>query len=201
MTGVCWMLMILVGCRLSHANPSQSDCAHSDQVEYVCVPAGHRVAVPCPVLQGEEVKFNLFKSGNMTSLDGELHKNEDNKSVSFMVTAVNSSSSAVYRCVGTVMYPPPLRTVPGDRGYLVLTEGNQCHHKQDQTKEPNSVRHWIWILAVVSVYSFTITVVAAVLSVKLRSTDSQSDYMNTKPRAHRERRRKGEVKHPIPRHF
>lgn len=221
MTGVCWMLMILVGCRLSHATPPQSECACNDRVEHICVPAGHSVIIPCPVLQGEEVNFNLLKDGNViynhtcdskemlpnctsksTSLDVELCENVDNKSVSFKLTRVNISSSAVYRCGLTVMYPPPLKRVPGKVAYLVLIEGYQCHRRDTKTKEePNCGLHWIWIVAVVSVYSLTITVVAVLLWFKLRKTDSQSDYMNTKPRAHRDRRRKGEVKHPIPRHF
>ncbi|TKS66336.1 T-cell-specific surface glycoprotein CD28 [Collichthys lucidus] len=201
----CWVFVFLVGCRLSHATPSPtSEC--SDQLRKVCVPVGGNVTVPCPVSDNSESSFNLFHADeriyNHTCshchAGVELHT--ENKSASFKLIGVNSSSFGIYRCEGTVMYPPPL--IKRNKRTLVLIEGQQCNKVCRTTKvEPNCGYHWIWILTLVSTYSITITIVAISIWIKLRRTDSQSDYMNTKPKPPRDRKKKRGVQNPIPRHF
>ncbi|XP_044043977.1 T-cell-specific surface glycoprotein CD28 isoform X2 [Siniperca chuatsi] len=84
-------------------------------------------------------------------------------------------------------------------------KGHQCKHNKDcsDSRDQNSVFPWIWILVVllIIIYSIIVTIIAFINWVKLRRTDSQSDYMNTKPRAPRDRKKKRGVQTPIPRHF
>lgn len=99
----------------------------SDQLRSVCVPVGANVTVPCPVSDNSESSFNLFHADeriyNHTCshchAGVELHT--ENKSASFKLIGVNSSSSGIYRCEGTVMYPPPL--IKRNKRTLVLIEG------------------------------------------------------------------------------
>ncbi|XP_070786799.1 T-cell-specific surface glycoprotein CD28 [Enoplosus armatus] len=221
----CWMFMILMGYRLFHAAQSQSSCTCNDQLETVCIPAGHNVTVPCPKLIGEDVTFNLLKDQeviyNYTSGDEknspnykpaytrvgmELHENKENNTVSFMLTGVNVSRHGIYRCEGIVMFPPPFIKVQSASRILVLVEGHQCKDNKNcvnpKTDEnQNSIFRWIGMLVVLSIYCIIVTIFALVNWVNQRKTDSQSDYMNTKPRAPKDRKKKRGVQNPIPRHF
>ncbi|XP_070813974.1 T-cell-specific surface glycoprotein CD28 homolog [Chaetodon trifascialis] len=216
----CWMFVILMGCRLgpSHSTQPQSTCVCHDQLKTFCVPPGDNVTVSCPKLDANHVIFKLLQDEEMifnhsyirdkkalnykpphSRVVVELHEDKENISASFRLTGLNASSHGIYRCEGTVIFPPPLRTVSSDWRILVLLEGHQCriHAKPPE----NCGFHWIWIIALVSIYSIIATIIAIVIWVKLRRTDSQSDYMNTKPQAPRERRKKRGVQNPIPRHF
>uniref|UniRef100_A0A3Q3NGY6 T-cell-specific surface glycoprotein CD28-like n=1 Tax=Labrus bergylta TaxID=56723 RepID=A0A3Q3NGY6_9LABR len=203
----CWVFMILVGFRISDAKYVFLFSLSLDKLKSVCVAAGDSVSVPCPNMTGEDFRLNLLKdqeviSNHTCSLGNKLHIKTDNDSVSFLLTGVNASSHGVYRCEGQVRFPPPLLpAVPGAVSILVLIEGHQCKVPKQECSDNPWI--WIWILALVSVtlYSVIITVSAVFFWVKLRKTDSQSDYMNTKPRAPRGQRKNRGVQNPAPRYF
>ncbi|XP_020509588.2 T-cell-specific surface glycoprotein CD28 [Labrus bergylta] len=221
MMSPCWVFMILVGFRISDAaTQGQNTCTFNDKLKSVCVAAGDSVSVPCPNMTGEDFRLNLLKdqeviSNHTCSLGNkapdcksssrgwvQLHIKTDNDSVSFLLKGVNASSHGVYRCEGQVRFPPPLLpAVPGAVSILVLIEGHQCKVPKQECSDNPWI--WIWILALVSVtlYSVIITVSAVFFWVKLRKTDSQSDYMNTKPRAPRGQRKNRGVQNPAPRYF
>uniref|UniRef100_A0A671WLL7 Immunoglobulin subtype domain-containing protein n=1 Tax=Sparus aurata TaxID=8175 RepID=A0A671WLL7_SPAAU len=240
-----WVFMILACCRLSHADqPHQGSRACYDALKTVCVSAGENVSVPCPKIKerAELVTFNLFQNmeqvynhtcspGACTVTKMGLHENTENTSVSFVLSGVNASDHALYRCEMKHAFPPPLITEAGDL-ILVLVKGNysskqntsnlcartvqstesslcsflpghQCNRTPEVTvtaAEQYCGFYWILILALVSLYSIIATVLAIFNCVKLRRTDSQSDYMNTKPLPARDRRKK-RIQNPFPRHF
>ncbi|XP_068165386.1 uncharacterized protein si:dkey-1h24.6 [Antennarius striatus] len=216
-----WMLLILVGCRLSHNLHTENSCACKDLLKTVCVSAGDNVSVPCPNSDGEDVKFKLLHGGEVVSnykctkkelnckplfsMEGvELRENADNTSVGFMLSGVTASSHGIYRCQGLVSVPPPMMTRESDLRVLVLVKGHQCEQicRSNQTdEEQRGELTWIWIVASVSIYSVIITIIAIFVSVKLRRTDPQTDYMNTKPKVPRGRRKNKGVRNPIPHHF
>uniref|UniRef100_A0A3Q3W1Z1 Uncharacterized protein n=1 Tax=Mola mola TaxID=94237 RepID=A0A3Q3W1Z1_MOLML len=201
-----WMFMVLLGCRLLHASLSWRSCT-----------CNGNVSVPCPWSHAEQLKFNLLQDGriiymhrtcrnggnapdcepNNTRMGVEVQENTENKSVSFLLTGVNASSHGIYRCEGIVMFPPPLVSVPSDLGIL----GHIYFFLNFRTDgDKNCGFHWIWIIVLLSSYSIVATSGTVFFWVKLRRTDSQSDYMNTIPKPTRERRKK-RVQISIPRHF
>ncbi|XP_034407531.1 uncharacterized protein si:dkey-1h24.6 [Cyclopterus lumpus] len=214
----CWMFLMLLSCRLSHAAKSQDSCACKDQIKIVCVPAGGDVPVPCPKLTGEDVIFNLFKDDEViynhtcigdkqapdckpqyTRAGVKLLENTD----SFMLTRVNASSYGIYGCEGIRIFPPPF--IKSTLWMQLLVEGYQCNFHRDH-RTPGDQQDgflWIWILglALLCTYSVIITIVAVIILVKWRTLDIQSDYMNTKPKAHKDCRKKRGLQIPIPRHF
>ncbi|TDG96228.1 hypothetical protein EPR50_G00237660 [Perca flavescens] len=116
-----------------------------------------------------------------------------------MLTGVNANSYGFYRCELIITYLPPLRTKQSTSRILVLVEGHQC---QSPSGDQNNGFLWIWILVLVlfGIYSLIVTIIASIIWVKWRRSDSQSDYMNTKPKATRNRKKRG-FQNPIPRHF
>ncbi|XP_068575593.1 T-cell-specific surface glycoprotein CD28 [Cebidichthys violaceus] len=216
----CWVFTMLLSCRISHATKSQDVC--KDHIKIVCVPAGD-VSVPCPKLTGRDVTFDLYKDNKMiynhtrnpekqppnstprhSRADVELRENTDNKSFSFTLTGVNASSYGIYGCEGTAKYPPPF--IRSTLWTLVLVEGHQCkndYRTPEKSGEKKDGFLWIWIVGLVllCIYSLIITIIACIIWVKWRSSDSQSDYMNTKPKAHKDRKKNRGVQIPIPRHF
>ncbi|XP_056226886.1 T-cell-specific surface glycoprotein CD28 [Seriola aureovittata] len=218
---VCWMFIILLGCKFSHTALSQSTCNCNEQMKTPCVP----VHVPCPNVTADTVNFNLFKDQEVISYAGcnkfnntlncletikregvKLQINQQHESVSFLLTGVTDSSYGTYRCDSTITLPPPFRKVPSTLRIQVIAQGHLCNSNQNSSslyENPSPGFVWIWILVIilVSIYSIIVTIVAFANWVKLRKMDSQSDYMNTKPRAPRERRKKKGVQNPIPRHF
>ncbi|XP_068429385.1 uncharacterized protein si:dkey-1h24.6 [Clinocottus analis] len=218
----CWMFLMLLSCRLSHATKFQNSCVCKDQIKIVCEPAGGNVPVPCPKVTAEHVIVNLFKDDEViynhmsirdkqdpnwkaqyTRAGVELLENTDNKSFSFMLTGVNASSYGLYGCEGRKEYPAPM--IQSTLWILLLVEGYQCNfHEDDRTPgEQEDGFLWIWILglALLSTYSLIITIIAGIIWVKWWRSDSQSDYMNTKPKAHKDRKRKRGVQISIPRYF
>ncbi|XP_078100215.1 uncharacterized protein LOC144513028 [Sander vitreus] len=214
----CWMFMILLSCRLSHSTESPGIC--KNQLNMDCVPVNGNVSVPCPEFEGEDVTFELHKDDKVIYLtcnpDGnnrslckppytrvgiEHHQKKENKSVSFMLTGVNASSYGIYRCDRIITFPPPLTTVQSTLWILVLVEGHQCSNPKRGGDQNNGFL-WIWILGLVlfGIYSLTVTIIATIIWVKWRRSDSQSDYMNTKPKETRNCKKRG-FQNPIPRHF
>lgn len=107
-----------------------------DALKTVCVSAGENVSVPCPKIKerAELVTFNLFQNmeqvynhtcspGACTATKMGLHENTENTSVSFVLSGVNASDHALYRCEMKHAFPPPLITEAGDL-ILVLVKGN-----------------------------------------------------------------------------
>lgn len=107
----------------------------------VFVQVGDRVSVPCPNSSAEDVAFRLFKDGEMidqyrwsrvggtptgnltTNSVGVEYENVQNNSFRFTLTGVNASRHGIYRCEGTVTFPPPLIELSSDLSVLLLTEG------------------------------------------------------------------------------
>ncbi|XP_037617461.1 cytotoxic T-lymphocyte protein 4 [Sebastes umbrosus] len=218
----CWMFMILLSCRLSHATKEKCTC---NERKIVCVAAGDDVLVPCPNLTGEEVTYYLLKDDKVIynhTCFREKHSNCKPRHTvlgvelrdSFMLTGVNVSSSGIYNCEVRVMYPPPFLKACSSCTQVQVEE-HQCkldkvtEKPETDDEKPETVGNqkseflWLWILALVllGVYGVTVTIIAAVIWVKWRGADSQSDYMNTKPKASRDRKKKRGVQIPIPRHF
>ncbi|KAG8004658.1 hypothetical protein GBF38_009010 [Nibea albiflora] len=196
----CWVFVFLVGCRLSHATQPPTH-EYSDQLRGVCVPVGGNVTVPCPVFGHGEFSFHLFHGDRRiyNHTCSQCHPGVKLTNSSFVLTGVNSSSFGIYRCEGTVMFPPPL--FKRSKRTLVLIQGHQCNKVCKPPESQNCSYHWIWILTLVSTYSITVTIIAIIIWIKLKRTDSQSDYMNTKPKPPRDRKKKRGVQNPIPRHF
>ncbi|XP_022624105.1 uncharacterized protein LOC111238728 [Seriola dumerili] len=216
---VCWMFIILLGCKFSHTALSQSTCNCNEQMKTLCV----SVHVPCPNVTAHTMNFNLFKDQEVISAGGCNRDNntlkcsqtikregvtldEQHEPVSFLLTGVTDSSYGIYRCESTITLPPPFRKVPSTLRIQVIAEGHICNSNQNSSslyENPSPRFAWIWILVIIllSIYSIIATIIAFTNWVKLRKMDSQSDYMNTKPRAPRERRKKKGVQNPIPRHF
>ncbi|XP_031707667.1 T-cell-specific surface glycoprotein CD28 [Anarrhichthys ocellatus] len=219
----CWVLMMLLSCRLFHTTKFQDAC--KDQIQIVCVPAGDNVSVPCPKLTGQHVTFDLYQDDEViynqmyirdkqaptckpryTRAGVEVRENTDNESFSFTLTGVNANSYGIYRCEGTDMFPPPFRR--STLWMLMLVEGHQCNFNNVSITPKASGDQkdgflWIWILGLVflCIYSVIITIIASIIWVNWRRSDSQSDYMNTKPKAHKNRKKNRGVQIPIPRHF
>ncbi|XP_041638127.1 T-cell-specific surface glycoprotein CD28-like [Cheilinus undulatus] len=220
---VCWMFLFFLVCRISNAAEAQDTCPSNDKLQPFCICAGQSVSVPCPKLSGEEFKFSLLKDEveiynhtcshvNRTPQCEPLHTragvqliSEGNSSLSFMLTGLNASSQGVYRCKGTVRFPPPLCRTKG-AVVLVLIKEHLCNIKKHLDTEPGDHSRgfpWVWVLVLVpvTVYGIIVSIFALFFWLKLKRTDSQSDYMNTKPRAPRGHRKKRGVQNPTPRYF
>lgn len=164
----------------------------------------------------EEVIYNhtCIRGKNATNCEPpytrvgvELREDTENKSASFKLTGVNAISYGIYRCVAIVNFPPPLRKVPSALRILVRVEGHQCKITDkgspkdpitDGDQKDGSLWIWIPVLVVLGIYSLIVTIISCVNWSRL---DSQSDYMNTKPKAPRDRKKKRGVQIPVPRHF
>ncbi|XP_034033357.1 T-cell-specific surface glycoprotein CD28 [Thalassophryne amazonica] len=224
---ICWIFMIFLSCRSSHVAESAGNCSCKDQLENICVSASSTVQVPCPKVIAEDVKFSLIKDQQVISnyswnnekntqkcatctlnstVGVTLDKNPDDASVSFILTNVTVNSNGNYTCVATVEFPPPMLNYIHAPRILVHAE-EQCKCNPDHGAQNafggNQVPLWIWIVgfAVLGVYSLIITAISISSCLKLRKTESQNDYMNTKPRAPNNQKKNKRVQNPIPRHF
>lgn len=221
---VCWILLVLLGFGSSHAIKCLSTCACNDQVKIACAADGDRVSVPCPFSDVQEMHFTLFMGKE--KIASYIFDNQNNsrqtkqllnviKGVDLYVNATERSFNFVlaarsgnYSCETKNTFPPPIRSMHNAAMILVLMQGHECNCSADsdpfiqhevKTHEPPL---WIWILgfAAVSVYGVIVTIIACVNWLKLKTSESNSDYMNTKPRAPKGHRKRG-VQHPVPRHF
>ncbi|XP_052355014.1 T-cell-specific surface glycoprotein CD28-like isoform X3 [Oncorhynchus keta] len=178
-------------------------------------------SVSCPNLTGkdqEEMRFHLYlglvEVGNHTHDNGHNHNstetvspvgeglglrvNEQDHTVSFVLSGMTTERAGVYTCEGYPMYPPPIEKVPDEPQTLVLVEAFQC-----QARKPVGCvgSAWTWVLGfwVTIIYGLAVTVIAFAIRLRLRRVEcSQSDYMNIKPKAPlRWHRKKQGVQHPI----
>ncbi|XP_041834236.1 uncharacterized protein si:dkey-1h24.6 [Melanotaenia boesemani] len=226
MMGVCWMLMILLCCVSSHATQCPRTNASRGQLKSYCVPEqGHiSVFVPCPNVTSEEKTYKLLKhqtvihkcmlsNGETKTCEAQNGSQVDvqfkNKEKSPGFTA-NVTGQAIYTCEAELDYPPPFIKIPSEQ-VVIVTEGCCCqcnktnHNDTRDVKEPERRQNqkflWIWITVVVllSTYGLAVTIVAFIIWFKLKSADSQNDYINTKPA--KQRKNKNKVQNPIPRYF
>ncbi|XP_029030470.1 uncharacterized protein si:dkey-1h24.6 [Betta splendens] len=208
--GLCWRFVVLLCCSVSEAALSHGTCVCKGTLEAVRE-AGGEVHVPCPNVDGEIKAFDLFKDDALMSTtqcnktsDGtglDCTQSKDNVimhetqplSISFVLT---NHSQGIYKCKGKVIFPPPYKKIPSEVQVHVV----ELQYKTDQNRKPELP--WIWIVAVsvFIIYSVTLTIIALVYWRKLKTLDSQSDYMNTKPRAPRGFKKRG-VQNPMPRYI
>ncbi|KAM7375117.1 hypothetical protein PAMA_014278 [Pampus argenteus] len=179
---VCWVFMILLGCRLSHASPSESLSPCNYQLKTMHVLAGHNVSLPCPKLKGELMNFRLFKDDEEINLNASTSVRElkHNGSTSFILSGVNASSRGIYRCEGRVTFPPP--SLKNNLMILLLIEGHQCNYSETKTVEHQVVGlHWIWIsvIVVLCIYSIVITVIALVNHVSMQRSFLMNSWIIT----------------------
>ncbi|XP_028256440.1 T-cell-specific surface glycoprotein CD28 [Parambassis ranga] len=219
---VCWMFVVLLGCSSSLLTRSESPCDCNGQGEtlYFMVNASSSVTVPCRnMTKYEVITFNLFQDevviynfnhNHNHSKDEQspsnthpqtlswknvtLVKNAQGEFLGFKLTGVTASSQGIYRCQGISRFPPPLIKNCSQRVVVILSPS-----QVDQGYK----LLWIWIVVVVllTAYSLIITVFAVHSTVKLRRTECNNDYMNTKPRAPRGHKKNRGIQTPIPRHF
>ncbi|XP_076021559.1 uncharacterized protein LOC143012360 [Genypterus blacodes] len=216
---VCWMLLVLLGCRFSHANQALSSSCN-DELQTVRAVSGDSASVPCPLsVDAVDVTFDLLRGTEVISKhkcvltggrpscslknatgrpDAELQQNSDNATLSFALAALSVGHSAIYRCEATITFPPPHITLRNSSSVLLLVEGPQCEQGEPGAVEGRT--HWAWIVGLValSIYCVIVTFIAFMCRRRIRRIECQSDYMNTKPRAPRGRR-KGTVLQPL--HF
>uniref|UniRef100_A0A3Q0QPF6 CD28 molecule n=1 Tax=Amphilophus citrinellus TaxID=61819 RepID=A0A3Q0QPF6_AMPCI len=218
---ISWMFIFFLVCKLCHTAQPQSD-AKCQYIILKRVSANGNVTVPCPHTPSEEdeIMFYLLKdeevihnytckqANNCTgsiNLGVELDKNNSSW---FFTLRGGPKISGLYRCNSTKTYPPPLEK---RQGAPVLVKefphvpGRPTTNLPDvsATIPPQFLQiPWIWIavIALVSIYAITATIIALINWQKLKKTESQSDYMNTKPIAPRDRRKKRGVQN-IPKHF
>ncbi|XP_027862383.1 uncharacterized protein LOC114137772 [Xiphophorus couchianus] len=224
MMGVYWLLIILLSCTSpSRCSEQQWDvqCTTTKSPKYVFVPcpnmtAGHAKAKD----KDTEVTYKLFKNQKMiqvypntqkphnrTDLDIYPEKDKNGTLTGFRLTRKANTKQAIYMCEGTVTYPPPV--ISSNSTVLILEEGQGCPRKTEEckTNKPEEQKAgtpvWIWIVvvALLSTYSLAATITALIIWYKMKDADSQSDYINTKPRPPAKRRKKRGLQHPIPKHF
>nr|XP_012774911.1 uncharacterized protein LOC101482322 isoform X2 [Maylandia zebra] len=196
---ISWMFMCLLVCKSSYGTQDQSDsnCDWSGLTLHDS--SNDNVTVTCPLIlpKDEEISFYLLKDKDMiyshtckqncTGMKwdaGELHTNGSHW---FFTVKLGHNIRGLYRCNITRAYPPPLTKDYGDP-VLVIEFPHQCPTPtcNPTGDAPNTSQEWIWIMVI------------AIL--KLKNTENQSDYMNTKPRAPRDRKKKKGLQN-IQRHF
>ncbi|KAM4559517.1 uncharacterized protein PAE49_012006 [Odontesthes bonariensis] len=213
---VCWMFVIFLYYMSSYSAQCLSPNSSNETTTYCAPRQGHvPVFVPCPTKKGD-VTFKLFKNQDLIwsvqesllrGLNPQLQINEEDNLTGFNL---NGASNTTYKCEAAITFPPPYSKIDGPK-IQVLVEGEDCTceptcntKEESRNKEDIPERTpWIWITVVVllSTYSLTATIVASVLWFKLQGADSQSDYINTKPIAPRNRKKKKTVQNPAPRYF
>ncbi|KAK5847621.1 hypothetical protein PBY51_016734 [Eleginops maclovinus] len=209
----CWMFIMLLSCKLSHAI----------QLNIISVHAGDNVPVPCPKLTEEDTIFSLLKNEEeivtYKSVHGDnstlptttagvvIHEDRKKQSFHFTLMGVNASIVGVYKCEAKVIRPPPIMLRPSTVWVLVQVKENQCASKTEHCQggaDGGQTYGFPWILilslVLISIYSVAITIIAVLFWVRWRGSEPQSDYMNTKPRTARDHRKKKGVLNFVPRH-
>lgn len=213
---IYWMVNILLGCVFCQA--TQNICNCNDRLETICAGPGETVHIPCPELQTTDLMLNLNKNEKVISncvfnstnkMLNCTHKLSSDNVVpenqsGFKLTVTNASSNGIYRCDSKSIFPPPVSKTTGPLTILVLVQGHQC---QSTTVDVDTRTHtdlrlvWIGVLAFLSIYSLIVSIIAVVTWVKLKRSDAYSDYMNTKPRPSKDRKKKRGIQTPTPRYF
>ncbi|XP_015244423.1 PREDICTED: T-cell-specific surface glycoprotein CD28-like [Cyprinodon variegatus] len=229
MMGVFWLLIILLCCtspnRCDVLSPEQPWDIHCRTAEKT-----NSLYVPCPKIKPEnlimdnttDITITLYrnrieiykictepsKKNQTIKQHGVTPQKEHGKFTGFIIKLEGNIEQAVYTCKVEKSYPPPFVTSEG-KSVVVLEEGQGCANKTGTCKkddsEPRTPQRpiWIWILvvALLCTYSLAVTIAALVIWHKMQDADSQNDYINTKPKAPPNRRKKRGIQHPIPKHF
>uniref|UniRef100_A0A4W5MP17 Uncharacterized protein n=1 Tax=Hucho hucho TaxID=62062 RepID=A0A4W5MP17_9TELE len=187
---VYWILTILL-CLSSAANMITSHNCKLRTFHVVRVSVNSTASVSCPNLTGKDqeemrfhIHFGLIEVGNHTHDNAHNHNstetvspvgeglglrvNEQDHTVSFVLSGMTTEHAGVSNCEGHPMYPPPIEKVPDEPHTLVLVEA--LH--QGLYSGAGSV--WRWRVG---------HGVGRCVTLRLRRVEcSQSDYMSTKPR-------------------
>ncbi|XP_035600681.1 T-cell-specific surface glycoprotein CD28 isoform X2 [Oncorhynchus keta] len=227
---VYWIPTILLSlCLSSAANMiSSHNCKDKLRTFHVVrVSVNGTASVSCPNLTGkdqEEMRFHLYlglvEVGNHTHDSAHNHNftetvspvgeglglrvNEQDHTVSFVLSGMTTERAGVYTCEGQPMYPPPIEKVQDETQTVVLVEAYQCQAGKTVGcvgSRVDGVPVWAWVLGfwITIIYGLAVTVIAFVIWLRLKRVKcSQSDYMNIKPKAPlRGPRKKQGVQHPI----
>ncbi|NP_001118004.1 CD28-like protein precursor [Oncorhynchus mykiss] len=222
---VYWIPTILLSLSSAANMISSNNCKDKLRTFYVVRVSVNGIAsVRCPNLTGkdqEEMRFHLYlglvEVGNHTHDSAHNHNstetvspvgeglglrvNEQDHTVSFVLSGMTTERAGVYTCEGYPMYPPPIEKVPDEPQTLVLVEAFQCQAGGCVGPRVHGVPVWAWMLGfwVTTIYGLVVTVFAFVIWLRLRRVEcSQSDYMDIKPKAPlRGHRKKQGVQHPI----
>ncbi|XP_075872786.1 T-cell-specific surface glycoprotein CD28-like [Nelusetta ayraudi] len=189
------VFVMLACCSLFHAAESDSRCCCHKHVKTVRVPAGQDVLVPCPNVTSSVMNFKLHLNGELIHTERFPHKGQrgdremrvvnGNGTFDLWIGRVNSSSHDVYWCEVDVIYPPPMVTQCSSQWILPQVEDHQSTGSREEDEEVHRLLIWIPIVATVSLYGLIVTAVLFVSCVRLRTMDSDGEYMNTKPPAPR----------------
>ncbi|XP_030007793.1 T-cell-specific surface glycoprotein CD28 [Sphaeramia orbicularis] len=215
---VYWMANILLGIMFCQARQGLSICNCNDHLITVCAAPRETVHVPCPYLGDKDLMFNLIKNEDVISncvfsstnktlncdhkLSSDIIVSENQ--TGFNLTVTNASSHGIYKCDSQSTFPPPVEKATGPSKILVLVQGHQCLRKTEEVHKSHKMDLslvWITVTAFLCTYSLIVSIIAVVNWVKLKRSDSYSDYMNTKPRPSKERKKRRGIQTPTPRHF
>uniref|UniRef100_A0A4W5MS82 Uncharacterized protein n=1 Tax=Hucho hucho TaxID=62062 RepID=A0A4W5MS82_9TELE len=194
---VYWILTILL-CLSSAANMITSHNYKLRTFHVVRVSVNSTASVSCPNLTGKDqeemrfhIHFGLIEVGNHTHDNAHNHNstetvspvgeglglrvNEQDHTVSFVLSGMTTEHAGVSNCEGHPMYPPPIEKVPDEPHTLVLVEV-QSQKPYDESGSHED-RHRKGRPKVTSAAEDTF------IRLRLRRVEcSQSDYMSTKPR-------------------
>uniref|UniRef100_A0A4W5MT75 Uncharacterized protein n=1 Tax=Hucho hucho TaxID=62062 RepID=A0A4W5MT75_9TELE len=183
---VYWILTILL-CLSSAANMITSHNCKLRTFHVVRVSVNSTASVSCPNLTGKDqeemrfhIHFGLIEVGNHTHDNAHNHNstetvspvgeglglrvNEQDHTVSFVLSGMTTEHAGVSNCEGHPMYPPPIEKVPDEPHTLVLVEGGG-----------------VIVWGSHPTHSPPLSVFDPQLRLR-RVECSQSDYMSTKPR-------------------
>ncbi|KAM4537600.1 T-cell-specific surface glycoprotein CD28-like [Fundulus diaphanus] len=200
--GVCWWLLILMCCTSPNRSNANIHCRTAERTQ--------TMFVPCPNMTGGDATFKLFRNDelicnladrskqcNETGADVHPDKNEKGEFIGFKLAG--KESQGFYLCEGTRIYPPPVTSER--KSVLVLEEGPEYPCKKEKCKRDEPVWIWIMVVALLGTYSLAVTIAAFIIWYKMKDAESQNDYINTKPKAPPNRRKRRGLQHPIPKHF
>uniref|UniRef100_A0A672GNJ4 Uncharacterized protein n=1 Tax=Salarias fasciatus TaxID=181472 RepID=A0A672GNJ4_SALFA len=141
---LCWLLLVVLGCRPSRAAPSPSIGALQGKLQTSSSPHCHGTAlILCPSVTGKTLRFNLLRGDericNCTcqvqpgeqdcsaqcSPDVKPHKSREGRFAGFNVTV--SKTPVRYSCEAAVISPPPLKKSLSDAVVPLLVEGKPSH--------------------------------------------------------------------------
>ncbi|XP_010891418.1 T-cell-specific surface glycoprotein CD28 [Esox lucius] len=211
---ICWILTILLSlCFSSTANVISYNIF--DDLHVVQVRVNGTTPVCCPKLKGkngEERLYTLLLGGSEirnhsydigsnyseTVKEGlRIQVNKMEYTFKFVLSGITTQQAGVYTCKVQNTYPPPVEDVKEMCQTLVLVQDYQgpagCEGHGDVG--------WIWkpLFWINLVYGLAVTIIALACCVRLRKGEgTQSDYMNTRPRAPPRVLKKNQgVQHPV----
>lgn len=213
---IYWMVSIFLGCMFCQA--SQNICNFNDQLETICAAPRDTVHIPCPDLHNTDLVVDLIKNekgisrcifNSTTKTLNCVHELSSDiivpeNQTGFNLTVTNASSHGLYRCDSRTIFPPPISKNTGPSKILVLVQGHQCLSSMAEVHIRTYMDLgpvWIGVLVFLCAYSLIVSIITVVNWVKLKRMDSYSDYMNTKPRPSKDRKKRRGIQTPTPLYF